>query len=62
MEGLLRSYKENLDTVEMAEPTNFSEVLNNSLARQLYLISLQEILLDKTTSQTFKRFENIKVS
>ena len=29
---------------------------------QLYLISLQEILLDKTTSQTFKRFENIKVS
>ena len=31
MEGLLRSYKENLDTVEMAEPTNFSEVLNDSL-------------------------------
>ena len=27
MEGLLRNYKENLDTVEMAEPTNFSEVL-----------------------------------
>ena len=29
---------------------------------QLYLISLQEILLDKTTSQTFNRFENLKVS
>lgn len=28
VEGLLRNYKENLDTVEMAEPTNFSEVLN----------------------------------
>ena len=28
VEGLLRSYKEKLETVEMAEPTNFSEVLN----------------------------------
>ena len=31
VEGLLRSYKEKLETVEMAEPTNFSEVPNNLL-------------------------------
>ena len=47
MEGLLRNYKENLDSVEMAEPTNFSEVL---------------VLLDKEIIQTRKEAASKKAS